>query len=197
MRIRLSGLIVTLLMIGGSAQAATLTFDSIPESSLAGHTALFTEAGFDIDLISTFADDGLPNGTELEPLCCFSSGSATFTRTGGGTFVFTSVDIEQEYFGATPASFLRLEGFLGAVSQGVDIFTTTGFLVYSTRTASVLSGVTIDRLVVTGQRDFDAGIAYDNLVLDESVTAVPEPASIMLVGGGLLIAARRLRRRQG
>ena len=175
----------------GADAATILTFDGIPPSGAT--VGLFTEAGFDLNVAGLFAgSEG--GGTELEPLCCASGGSLTVTKSGGGTFTFDAVDLQKEYFDDAASTFLRLEGFLLGVSQGVDILSTSSSS-YATFLASVLDNVAIDTLVVTGQRDVVAGIAFDNLALD-AVVAAPEPASLFLVGSGIAALVIRRRRTQ-
>lgn len=190
-RILLAAACVTGLATVPTADAATITFDGIPPTG--DTTGVFAEAGFTLSVVGLFADsEGA--GTELEPLCCASGGSLTVTESGGATFTFASVDLQREYFFVADASaFLRLEGFLGGLSQGVDVLDTASGT-YSTFAAFVLAGTIIDTLVITGQRDFVAGVSFDNLVVNPA--QVPEPASMFLVGMGVLVSIARKRARR-
>jgi hypothetical protein len=126
----------------------------------------------------------------VEPLCCQSGGSLTITKIGGGTFTFTGLDGVRGYFESGPSASLTANGFLGGspVFSQNFVFSTINFVTV----ASNYSGA-IDELVFTGQRDFSAGVTFDNVTLGSG--AVPEPASwaLMIAGFGLVGAAMRRR----
>lgn len=184
--------VLTLLVtavLASPAQAAVITFDGIPPTGLT--TGVFTEAGYDLALAGMFTHTESAGNVEIEPLCCASTGSLTVTRSGGGAFSFDAVDLQLEY-GQGPTT-LRLEGFLMGVSQGVDTLATSSSA-YATFLASVLSGDAIDTLVITGDRDFVSGIAFDNLAVSDA--AVPEPGTMLLLALAAAGAAARRRTRE-
>jgi len=180
------------LSLGTSGASATaLGFEGLPDFDVPA--GLYVESGYNLSIAGTMFSE-LDNGTlgarEVEGLCCASGGVLTITQAGGGNFQFASVDMELEYGG--PLALLTLQGYLDGVLQATDVLNTVGFLSYSTTFAILLAGVTIDELRITAQRDFDAGMSFDSLVLN-SVAAVPIPSSLALLGLGLgaLVGARR------
>lgn len=170
------------MVLGASAQAATITFEGITSGPIIADT--FSEAGFEIDIVDGFGGaEGA--GLEYERLLG-TSGTATITRSGGGTFDFVSVDLQLEYGATTSATF---EGYLAGALVGSDTFATSDFN-YATFGASNLAGVLIDELLILAERgDFD-GVAVDNLVVD-GATDVPAPAALGLLVLGLAGLASR------
>lgn len=184
---------VTCMGLASTAQSAVLTFESIPGGTGTNFSSS-AEAGFDLVVNGLFLDAS-GNGAggsanELEGLAGNpSTGNLDVKRTGGGTFKFTSIDVELEYF-SSPAT-VTLMGYLGGILQATDILVASGG--YTTSPAVNLAGVIIDEIVVTGQRDFNGGTAFDNLRLEN---VIPLPGTLALLAPSLLGLAWVRRRPQ-
>ena len=183
---------VTCMGLASTAQSAVLTFEGIPGGTGTNFSSS-AEAGFDLVVNGLYLDTG-GNGAggsanELEGLCCSSAGNLDVKRTGGGTFKFTSIDVELEYY-SSPAT-VTLMGYLGGILQATDILVASGG--YTTSPAVNLAGVIIDEIVVTGQRDFNGGTAFDNLRLEN---VIPLPGTLALLAPSLLGLACVRRRPQ-
>jgi hypothetical protein len=116
-----------------------------------------------------------------------------FERIDGGLFDFLSIDVSNYYNNATPLNLL----FTFTDSLGV-VTTQT----YRTDTVAGLETITfnrkdLSRFTMNSGTDW---VQFDNVVLEQAVSAVPEPATwaMMLVGffaaGGALRASRRTAR---
>lgn len=160
-------------LFASSVNATTITFDGVTSG-----TGTFVESGFSLSLNGLFVDPG-----ELEPLCCTSAGYLDVSAVDSSDFIFTSIDIQKEYYADSVLAELSIEGFLDGISVGNDTFYTS-LSAYTTFNASSLFGTTLDSLRITGQRDNDGGVSFDNLTLSE--VSVPEPTSLALLGLGLV-----------
>ncbi len=123
-----------------------------------------------------------------------SLSTSAIRLTGPSSFTFSSVDLASN----NGSSNYLFEGFVGAslvystggtVPGAVGIFTTFN---------NPFSAVVVDRIVITltptGQ---PSSINLDNITIFRSgPQAVPEPATLLLLGSGLLGVASRLRKRR-
>ena len=160
-----------------TSQAVTLTFDGLPDADY--YTGTYTEAGFDL-IADDFYFGTEGGGMEVEPSCCDSHGSLTIQSSVGDDFTFSGASIQREY--GTAQAFASFAAYLDGILVGTDVFSTTS-LSYVSFDAFFLSSVTIDKLVITGDRDSTA-IAIDDVVVEAA--AVPEPSTIFLLGSGLV-----------
>lgn len=186
---------VTCMGLASTAQSAVLTFEGIPGGTGINFSSS-AEAGFDL-VVNGLYLDASGNGAggsanELEGQSDFSgnpsTGNLDVKRTGGGTFKFTSIDVELEY--PSPAT-VTLRGYLGGILQATDILVASGG--YTTSPAVNLAGVMIDEIVVTGQRDKFGGTSFDNLRLEN---VIPLPGTLALLAPSLLGLAWVRRRPQ-
>ena len=110
----------------------------------------------------------------------------------GGLFTFSSVELADAAGGGctTCATFLVTGFLLGAPQFSFGGTTTSSFVPY----ANPAPGAIIDTLRITMTQGA-ATYNIDNIVVTPSA-AVPEPATLVLLGSGLVAGAARLRRRR-
>lgn len=212
--------IVTLLVLAGvctPCAAATLTFNGAGTGPEFSHS----EGGFDVtwydpdfgpapvsgytsagpDLCPTCPSNGTVHAVGLPPAF---GGVITIRKRGGGTFTFVGFDAAEVPYIGSPAASVDIKG----VRYDSSEYTTSVLLdglsdgVGGVADFQTFSPVTSFFDVFT-ELSFSAGyydFAIDNIVLmDAEAPAVPEPASLLLVGTGLVAVTRRawLARRAG
>ncbi|WP_294195782.1 PEPxxWA-CTERM sorting domain-containing protein [uncultured Sphingomonas sp.] len=176
-------------LVGGSASAATITFDDLPGSNRSPFTTSYSEAGFTLSYVSGSIYTAKNFGNPTPDL--YFSNSAAFDITGG---VFT------------------LGSFDGAVASGFgDVsYAITGFLngqnVFS-RTVSTTRDSFTTLSPGAGNQSFDrvrfsmsttsSSANIDNINVTAVRGAVPEPATwaMMIAGFGAIGFAMRRRQR--
>jgi hypothetical protein len=158
--------------------------------SAQGYDFTFAAGGFGI------SDDGNPNFNRNTSsglaAAAFSGNGAppvtiTMSRTGGGVFDLGSFDAATgfaDFTGPYMASVIGSISGGGTVTQDISISVDWSNF--------VLTGFTNLTQVVFSNAD-EAGISIDNLNTDVAAAAVPEPASILLMGLGFagFAASRR------
>ena len=126
------------------------------------------------------------------------------SSTTGQTFTFLGVDVATFNVTAGLPATVTVTGELGGQTVGTDSYTVNAvdntisgdfngpYANWTTEVAAGLAGKTIDTLLINlpAIPTDQAYAGVDNLQLD---TGVPEPASIMLLGAGLLSLAMRRR----
>jgi hypothetical protein len=174
------------------ATPVTIDFDGLTST---GSFSAGTEDGFAI--IRTSGPIGL-NNNYLAPasggnsIHHQSAGNASFTlgRSDGGNFTLTSFLAGSAFGGANP---LTVQGYLDGALIATDVFSAIPNGSFAAFAPTNLSGRQLDNLVFAMGPASAGPTHLDNIVLD--TTAVPEPASLALLGAGLL-AARFSRRRK-
>lgn len=174
-----------------SAHADTTLLPLFDVTNTTGEqTGVFEENGYTVTLAElNGAGIFVQAGFDMEPRYPVSGGQVIITQDGGGDFTFNSIGGDLGY--GDSAAF-TVQGLLGGVVMGTDtFFPTTDDL--ASMDASALAGITLDELIITGQRDIVAGVGFGNVSVS-SVAPTPEPGSLMLLGSGVAGLAT-LRRR--
>ena len=123
---------------------------------------------------------------------------STLTKTGGGSFTLTSLDIS-EYFDdlsygtGTMSALFRFAFADGTSSQQTITFNTRGRYPVTTLTFNLAPLTSFGFSPTDGTSGF---LQFDNIVVNAGTAAVPEPASwaLMIGGFGLVGGAMRKRR---
>jgi len=216
-RLTITALAAAFLALPVRAVAATITFEAITQI-----TSGYTEAGFNVlgGAAGLFAilesDECNPscadNGTKLLAAFRQSQGDTwasviSMSRVGGGEFSFQGFDGAEGLSGAGSSFWaiaIRVTGvranlttvsqdfMLGQVNDGlggVEDFVTFASAFSGTFTSLQFSGIPLNQ-------DFgDFSIDNVNVTAIDPAATVPEPASLLLLGGGLagLAVRRRLK----
>ncbi len=186
-------------LAGAGAQAAVVTFETAPFGP--GFTGPVTESGFTYSRLSgaLFVNNHGNPGQEMEgdP----SGGGALDIVTAGSPADCTFSGLDYAAFDSrgTGSQTLTVTGLLGGSTVATDTYTlanTAAFLPkypnWTTELAANLAGKTIDDLhiVLNAGEGFQPFVefaqAIDNVVLGTAPTGVPEPASLALLGSGLI-----------
>lgn len=196
MRTTFVTLALALLTSRVPASAATIGFNGLLTNAPVTN---YAESGFTVSAVSgnwqAFIGYGNP-----APLIQFirqadqpTISASVQVTAGGSPFTFSAVDL---YSSITTIPFV-FQGFLNSI----PVFTVSGtvpntFGAFATR-ANPNAALPIDALLITLSNPATPccanPVGLDNIVVNAAPTAVPEPATLVLVGTGLVAA--RVRRR--
>lgn len=187
---KLLAVLVSTIAFSAAANATVVTFE---ESNSLTSNGL-TMSNFNRLQCSTYftQDTGYCRGLASGDWLTFAYGSATVTKTAGGTFTFNGANL-------TAAWNDNMNIDVIGYRNNVAVYTQTKIVSDDFTTYFTFNYLNIDKLVIKPYGGTDAGTpgggelaAIDNFTFNQ---AVPEPGSIALLGLGLAVFAAARRRK--
>ena len=185
-------LALALSAYAGSAMASVATFEGLSAGgdcvqSQIDSEGLSLNTGFFQCVRDTAS--GLENADNGTKVVINGFSNHTITATNGNPFDLLGLDLGISFFNANPSDHVTITAFLhggGTSSTVLEIFST--FNTY------VLSFLNVDSFTISQASDGDSNnsafypgyVAVDNIVFAQDRQSVPEPASLVLVGLGLI-----------
>ena len=187
-------LTVAASIVGSPAAANTITFETAALG--ASFTGQISEDGFTYSnssgalFINAFGNPG----RDAEGNAVSGGGMLKIVSASNGYFNFSALDFSAFDLSGTGSQTLRVEGFLGGSSVGIDQYTLANTKVFNPRydnwtseAASVLAGKSLSELDITLNASISGSAALfnesvDNVVLTPVPAAVPEVSSLALLG---------------
>jgi hypothetical protein len=185
-------------VLTGTSRADIITFDSL---NIVPFTGSETEGAFTYKVISG-SQWGISN-LAGNPASCLSTGpnappspgdEIDFFLTGGGLFTFDSIDF-RGFQNGSQSDTVNLIGEVGGVqTQELANFSSTSNT-WQTKLPGFSAPIDTLRIIIASAGETD--LELDNLVFTPTTTAVPEPASLTLLGLGVAsLAGYAWRRRR-
>ena len=178
-----------LLLSSGTASAVTITFESAP----AGTFSSYSEAGVTFTPVGGGVMDApiSPNGTRA--LLGEASPRQTLRADIGGGASYVSIDLG-DYDADADTLFLNVYNSANVLIGTAADFIDSSFTGMRTLAVSV-PGIDYAIFGATLPALNGSSVYADNFTF--TTAAIPEPASLLLLGTGLAFAGRRFRGRQG
>ena|SRR2546421_2280923 len=168
--------------------------------TLTGTTSGLSLTGSTLIAVSGLNGGGLITGNNLGSFGFSTGALLTGTLKDGGTFAGGgSFTVTGNGTNGVPSGVLFQGTFSGPVSwtlvtlgNGTHNYTLTGVLAGTLGSGSTTNGVTIQLTINTGTGYFTGSAKISS---GDTNVVVPEPSSLTLIGGGMLVLAGVLRRR--
>ncbi|MDD5034097.1 MAG: PEP-CTERM sorting domain-containing protein [Methylococcaceae bacterium] len=183
-------LFLSLAALAGNSQATVINFDQVPRTSISyGNGNPYQESGFQISnsggnssallFWGNLSYNADPKGNTLSHN--YSNSTMTLTRIDGGMFSFNSIDLA-DVFNAPRGGDVQFNFVFANKTTSQSTVTLPDLAGLHTFTFNLADLSRVSWTPLTTNGPF---LQLDNIVVDNSSTSVPEPATFALFGMGL------------